>query len=198
MSVRLNKAIKECNVGLQTAVEFLQNRGFADVETNMNAKISDEQYELLLKEFKPDSTLRDTAKEKIQQQKEEKERKEKERQLAKLAAEAEAKAKAEAEARRRAEEKAKMTPKVVGHIDLDKPKAAKTEPAKEPVEELANEPAIQPVDKTAAEPVIKPTTEPAVETGKPEAVNTDNDEQIITDGYGYDEEWCVPSEHTSA
>ncbi len=182
MSVRLNKAIKECNVGLQTAVEFLQNRGFADVETNMNAKISDEQYELLLKEFKPDSTLRDTAKEKIQQQKEEKERKEKERQLAKLAAEAEAKAKAEAEARRRAEEKAKMTPKVVGHIDLDKPKAAKAEPAKEPVEELANEPAIQPVDKPAAEPVIKPATEPAVETGKPEAVNTDNDEQIITDG----------------
>ena len=182
MSVRLNKAIKECNVGLQTAVEFLQNRGFADVETNMNAKISDEQYELLLKEFKPDSTLRDTAKEKIQQQKEEKERKEKERQLAKLAAEAEAKAKAEAEARRRAEEKAKMTPKVVGHIDLDKPKAAKAEPAKEPVEELANEPAIQPVDKPAAEPVIKPTTEPAVETGKPEEVNTDNDEQIITDG----------------
>ena len=174
MSVRLNKAIKECNVGLQTAVEFLQNRGFADVETNMNAKISDEQYELLLKEFKPDSTLRDTAKEKIQQQKEEKERKEKERQLAKLAAEAEAKAKAEAEARRRAEEKAKMTPKVVGHIDLDKPKAAKAEPAKEPVEELANEPAIQPVDKPAAEP--------AVETGKPEEVNTDKDEQIITDG----------------
>ena len=174
MSVRLNKAIKECNVGLQTAVEFLQNRGFADVETNMNAKISDEQYELLLKEFKPDSTLRDTAKEKIQQQKEEKERKEKERQLAKLAAEAEAKAKAEAEARRRAEEKAKMTPKVVGHIDLDKPKAAKAEPAKEPVEELPNEPAIQPVDKPAAEP--------AVETGKPEEVNTDKDEQIITDG----------------
>ena len=69
MSIRLNKAIKECNVGLQTAVEFLQNRGFADVEMDMNAKISDEQYELLLKEFKPDSTLRDTAKEKIQQQK---------------------------------------------------------------------------------------------------------------------------------
>ena len=44
-----------------------------------------------------------------------------------------------------------MTPKVVGHIDLDKPKAAKAEPAKEPVEELANEPAIQPVDKPAAE-----------------------------------------------
>ncbi len=168
MSIRLNKAIKECNVGLQTAVEFLQNRGFADVEMDMNAKISDEQYELLLKEFKPDSALRDTAKEKIQQQKEEKERKEKERQLAKLAAEAEAKAKAEAEAeaRRRAEEKAKMTPKVVGHIDLDKPKAAKAEPAKEP--------AAQPAEEYVAQPVA--------EVAAPDVDIEDNDEQIITDG----------------
>ena len=168
MSIRLNKAIKECNVGLQTAVEFLQNRGFADVEMDMNAKISDEQYELLLKEFKPDSALRDTAKEKIQQQKEEKERKEKERQLAKLAAEAEAKAKAEAEAeaRRRAEEKAKMTPKVVGHIDLDKPKAAKAEPAEEP--------AAQPAEEKVAEPVAEVVT--------PDVNNGNNEEQIITDG----------------
>ena len=67
MSIRLNKAIKECNVGLQTAVEFLQNKGFEDVEMSLNAKISDEQYELLQKEFKPDSALRDTAKEKIMQ-----------------------------------------------------------------------------------------------------------------------------------
>ena len=168
MSIRLNKAIKECNVGLQTAVEFLQNRGFADVEMDMNAKISDEQYELLLKEFKPDSALRDTAKEKIQQQKEEKERKEKERQLAKLAAEAEAKAKAEAEAeaRRRAEEKAKMTPKVVGHIDLDKPKAAKAEPAKEP----------------AAQPAEEQVAQPVAEVVAPDVDIEDNDEQIITDG----------------
>ena len=168
MSIRLNKAIKECNVGLQTAVEFLQNRGFADVEMDMNAKISDEQYELLLKEFKPDSALRDTAKEKIQQQKEEKERKEKERQLAKLAAEAEAKAKAEAEAeaRRRAEEKAKMTPKVVGHIDLDKPKAAKAEPAKEP----------------AAQPAEEHVAQPVAEVAAPDVDIEDNDEQIITDG----------------
>ena len=168
MSIRLNKAIKECNVGLQTAVEFLQNRGFADVEMDMNAKISDEQYELLLKEFKPDSALRDTAKEKIQQQKEEKERKEKERQLAKLAAEAEAKAKAEAEAeaRRRAEEKAKMTPKVVGHIDLDKPKAAKAEPAKEP----------------AAQPAEEQVAQPVAEVAAPDVDIEDNDEQIITDG----------------
>ena len=28
MSVRLSKVAKECNVGLQTAVDFLQKKGF--------------------------------------------------------------------------------------------------------------------------------------------------------------------------
>lgn len=36
MSIRLNKVTKECNVGLQTAVEFLQKKGFSDVEANPN------------------------------------------------------------------------------------------------------------------------------------------------------------------
>ena len=44
MSIRLNKATKECNVGLQTAVEFLQKKGFSDVEANPNGRITDEQY----------------------------------------------------------------------------------------------------------------------------------------------------------
>lgn len=164
MSIRLNKAIKECNVGLQTAVEFLQNKGFEDVEMSLNAKISDEQYELLQKEFKPDSALRDTAKEKIMQQREEKERKEKERLKAKMEAEAEAKAKAEAEAKKRAEELAKMTPKVVGHIDLDKPKTVKAEPV--------------------AEPAAKPVTEPEADVAVPgkDVPAEKEGPQIITDG----------------
>ena len=79
MSIRLSKAIKECNVGLQTAVDFLNKKGSTEVEANLNTKISDEQYELLLKEFKPDSVLKDAANLMLQQQKEEKERKEKEK-----------------------------------------------------------------------------------------------------------------------
>ena len=43
MSIRLNTATKECNVGLQTAVEFLQKKGFADVEANPNGRITEEQ-----------------------------------------------------------------------------------------------------------------------------------------------------------
>ena len=96
MSIRLSKAIKECNVGLQTAVDFLNKKGIGEVEANLNTKISDEQYELLLKEFKPYSVLKDAANHMLQQQKEEKERKEKEK------AEAKAKAKAEAESKAKA------------------------------------------------------------------------------------------------
>ena len=61
MSIRLNKVTKECNVGIQTAVEFLQKKGFADVEPNPNTKITDEQYQMLVAEFKKDKGLRDDA-----------------------------------------------------------------------------------------------------------------------------------------
>ena len=164
MSIRLSKAIKECNVGLQTAVDFLNKKGSTEVEANLNTKISDEQYELLLKEFKPDSVLKDAANLMLQQQKEEKERKEKEKAeaKAKAKAEADAKAKAEEEAKAKAEEEAKAKKqalKVVGHIDLDAPKK-KTEPA---VEEK----------KQVEEPVAEPA-----KVAQPSA----DEPQIITDG----------------
>ena len=164
MSIRLSKAIKECNVGLQTAVDFLNKKGSTEVEANLNTKISDEQYELLLKEFKPDSVLKDAANLMLQQQKEEKERKEKEKAeaKAKAKAEADAKAKAEAEAKAKAEEEAKAKKqalKVVGHIDLDAPKK-KAEPA---VEEK----------KQVEEPVAEPA-----KVAQPSA----DEPQIITDG----------------
>ena len=150
-------------MGLQTAVDFLNKKGSTEVEANLNTKISDEQYELLLKEFKPDSVLKDAANHMLQQQKEEKERKEKEKAeaKAKAKAEAEAKAKAEAEAKAKAEEEAKAKKqalKVVGHIDLDAPKKSATPAATE---------------TTAEEPVSAP-----VETAQPSA----NEPQVITDG----------------
>ena len=161
MSIRLSKAIKECNVGLQTAVDFLNKKGSTEVEANLNTKISDEQYELLLKEFKPDSVLKDAANLMLQQQKEEKERKEKEKAeaKAKAKAEADAKAKAEADAKAKAEEEAKKKAlKIVGHIDLDAPKK-KAEPVVE--------------EKQVEEPVAEPVKVEQAATDEP---------QIITDG----------------
>ena len=57
MSVRLNKIARDLNVGIITAVEFLQKKGFT-VEANPNTKITDEQYDLLLKEFSTDKDIK--------------------------------------------------------------------------------------------------------------------------------------------
>ena len=56
-AMRLNKVAKELNVGIQTIVEYLQKKGHK-VETNPNAKISQEMYDELLVEFSSDSTLK--------------------------------------------------------------------------------------------------------------------------------------------
>ena len=109
MSIRLIKVTKECNVGLQTAVDFLQKKGFPDVEANPNTKISEEQYELLIKEFNKDIGLKNEASQLIQQRQEmSKERK------------AASRPKRESEA-----PEVKMPvvegPKVLGKIDLDAP-----------------------------------------------------------------------------
>ena len=149
MSIRLNKAIKECNVGLQTAVDFLNSKG-EQIEADMNVKITDEQYALLQKEFKRDSELRDAANTMQQKQKEEKERKQQE-QRAKRAAEEAARKRAEEEARMRAEEEAKAArelpgPKVVGHIDLDKkPEHVAARKEEEPVVAVGEEAKVEAV-----------------------------------------------------
>ncbi|MGC9151194.1 MAG: translation initiation factor IF-2 [Microbacter sp.] len=56
-SIRLSKVVKDLNVGLSTAVEFLRKKGHA-VEPNPNHKISDEEYALLVKEFSIDKDLK--------------------------------------------------------------------------------------------------------------------------------------------
>ena len=57
MSIRLSKVAKDFNVGTKTLIEFLQKKG-VEVENNPNSKISDEHYNLLVKEFSKDKTLK--------------------------------------------------------------------------------------------------------------------------------------------
>lgn len=57
MTIRLNKVTRDLNVGITTAVEFLQKKGHT-VEANPNTKITDDQYALLVKEFSTDKNLR--------------------------------------------------------------------------------------------------------------------------------------------
>lgn len=64
MGIRLNKVLSELNIGLQTAVDFLKNKkslGEIREDANLSTKISDEQYEALVNEFKGDKDVKSEA-----------------------------------------------------------------------------------------------------------------------------------------
>ncbi len=187
---RLSKVTKELNVGLQTCVDFLQKKGHT-VENSLNAKINDEQYELLVMQFSQDKDVRLKA-----------EQAQRERINSKMEAKAavaeepqktepKAEVKPEPVAAPVVEEKPAVTFKVVGKIDLDggkkeEPKAevkpepeVEVKPEAEPVVEekpvvveapvVVEEPAPAPVVEEKA-PIVEETkaVEPVVETVEPE------------------------------
>ncbi len=155
MSIRLRKVTKDCSVGLQTAVEFLQKKGFTDVEPNPNSKISEEQYQVLLNEFTADKGLR---KEVTQMQQQRQEVKEKEK--------AEQRKKAEQVVRPKVEKLA--GPKVLGTIDLDAPRK-KAAPAAPKAEEKPAAPKAE-VKPAAPKAEVKPAAPKAeVKVKKPVA-----------------------------
>ena len=175
MSIRLNKAIKELNIGLQTAVEFLAKRPeLGEVKPEPTCKISEEQYEALSNAFAKDKEVRTQA-EKLFQKKP-KDQKEKKEQKEEKSPE-----KKEKSAPR---ETVRQEYKPLGKIDLDAINGKKAEPkkAEKPVEEKKPEPTPAPVaekkveqPKPAPAPVVEKKEEPkpaapAVETAKPAPV----------------------------
>lgn len=158
MSIRLNKVTKECNVGLQTAVEFLQKKGFSDIEANPNTKITDEQYGMLVAEFKKDKGLRDDAAV-ISRQRQRKEKKE----TISLQEET------PVEVTMVKDVKIENRPKVVGRINLDalngrkaSAPTGKPEPAK-PVQEAVEKEAVEKKVEAVAPPKEEPVMEKPVE-----------------------------------
>ena len=171
MTIRLNKVTRDLNVGITTAVEFLQKKGFV-VEANPNTKITDEQFELLKKEFSTDKDLKIKS-EKFLQERQTKERK------ASVAIEG---YETQDETKPKVEEIKTVVPedvrpkfKQVGKIDLDnlgKKTVAEKEPEK-PVEQPAVQPeTVAPVEETRPQVVPEPTVvaEPAVEEAPVQAV----------------------------
>ena len=62
MSIRLNKALRELNIGLQTAVEFLEKKSdLGEVKAEPSFKINDAQYEALVAAFQQDKEMRNQA-----------------------------------------------------------------------------------------------------------------------------------------
>ena len=166
MPVKLNKIMRELNVGLPTLVDFLQKKGIEVEEGNPNARVSDDIYETLKKEFGNDQNQK------------------KESELLRLRHKEKSKnevvtienVQKEEPEEVKIEVSAPVQFKQVGKIDLDSlNKKPKAKPQEEPKEQPKEEPKVEekPVEVEKEEIVVpEPVVEeaPVVETPKEEPV----------------------------
>jgi translation initiation factor IF-2 len=140
MAIRISKATRELNVGVSTLVEFLHKKGFADITEDLNQKLTDEEYNLLVAEYSQDKTIREEANRFLQDRMSRK-------STADEPVQEEKPAKKEPEMVETViPEEPVIKFKTVGKIDLGK---AKEEPKAEPVQK-----------KEPEKPVAEPKTEP--------------------------------------
>ena len=148
MGVRLNKVLTELNIGLQTAVDYLKKKNLGDItDATVNTKISDEQYNALVKEFKGDKDVKTQAG--MMFPKKDKKAKPEHKSESAVA---------------QTKEEAKQTFTPLGKIDLStvgKPNKAQEEKPKAPA-------AVQPEPKPLPKPEVKPEPKPQPVAPKPE------------------------------
>ena len=163
MAIRISKVTRELNVGSATLVEFMHKKGFNDIVDDLNQKLTDEQYNMLVAEFSRDKSLREAATRFLQ-----------DRQNKRNADVVETPAPTPEKVAVPEEPVLPQEPpirfKTVGKIDLDAVKAdAKPEP--EPKVEAKPEPKVEakpePKEEPKPEPKEEPKPEPKVEA-KPE------------------------------
>ena len=161
-NMRLNKVLREFNISLDRAVEFLSSKGF-EVESRPTTKISGEEYQVLFDEFQTDKSKKVASKEVSEEKRKEKEE-------IRLAYEKEHEDKLKKETSKVIKAEVKIEgPKKVGKIDLDtvnpvkkKPEAVKETP---PVTKVSEE---KPKKETKTPPVTKVSEEkPKKETKTP-------------------------------
>ena len=152
MAIRLNKVTRDLNVGIATVVEFLQKKGHT-IEASPNAKITEEQYAELVKEFSKDKNLKKESEKFIQ------ERQNKDRNKPTVSIEGTEEPKKEEEIDLRPS--AKFKP--VGKIDLDSLNKRHAAPkVEEPVKVVEPEVVPEP-EPVVPEPVKEVKPEPAPE-----------------------------------
>ena len=176
MPIKISKAVKDLNIGMQTARDFLKKNEI-EVDDNINARISDEAYNLLIQKFKPAMQQKKAAEQIIHDRKEEK------------AAQAAEKKRREAEESKTVEV-AIQKPKVLGKIELDAkgnpvapkpaapeaPKAEEVKMEEKKAEEQKPAPAALPKEEAKPKPAAvepkkeeKAPAEPKVEKPQPVA-----------------------------
>ncbi|PKQ44348.1 translation initiation factor IF-2 [Confluentibacter flavum] len=172
-TVRLNKVLRELNISIDRATEFLKDKG-VEIEKSPNTKISEEIHTLLSNEFQIDANKKVASIEVSEAKLKEKEvlREQREREIEERQKEA---------AKREEIYKATRTlsgPKQVGKIDLEpQKKEAKPEPEKEKEkaiqEDLVKQPEPLKEEVKEAKEVKAEAVEPVVK--KPEAVTPKNE-----------------------
>ncbi|MDO5979407.1 translation initiation factor IF-2 [Flavivirga spongiicola] len=164
-TIRLNKVLRELNISLDRAVEFLDSKGI-EIEKRPTTKISEEVYTVLSNEFQTDASKKVASKEVGEAKIKEKEvlREQRERELEEKQKETAKKEKIVKAA------VALSGPKQVGKIDLE-PKKKKAETVSEKKEK---------VEESKVEPAKKETkVEPAKKEVKVEAVKEKAKEKIV-------------------
>ena len=155
MAVRLNKVLREFNVGLQTVVDYLEKKGYK-IDADLNAKLSDDEYQIVKNEFGTDKDLKKEVEKIITQRLEEKV---KEKKVVAAPHQKEQVIKAEVP------QDAKPQVKKLGQIDLEKlaPKKPKAEQPKveaPAVKEMPKVEAELKKEPVKAEPAPAPKAEP--------------------------------------
>ena len=159
MGVRINKVLKEFNVGLQTVIDFLAKKGFT-VKNDMNAKLTDEQYQIIKNEFCSDKNLRNKADILISQRHTEKDKKSFQPK------------KSAEEIKTEIPEDSKLQIKPVGKIDLSRVGKPATAPTPAPILQPTKEPQAAPEEAT--EPAKEEKTEGDKQATAPVAEKQDN------------------------
>ena len=152
--IRINKVLRELNISLDRAVDFLKTKGF-EIESSPNAKISEEELSALNKQFSADKGKKEASLEVSEEKKKEKEalRLEREKELEEKRKKEEA---LQAEVIKAKAEKV-ATIKPVGKIDLN-PKKTVEEPVAEKSESEKVEKSVSPKQEVV-EPVKKASPE---------------------------------------
>ena len=154
-TTRLNKVLRELNISLDRAVEYLADKGH-EIESRPTTKISGDVYQVLLDGFQTDASKKAASKEVGEE-------KRKEKEAIRLEIEAKLEKKREEEAKKEEVLKAKadkLAFKTVGKIDIDNV-GKKVAPKKDDVKEEVKEEAPKTED-AIAQKTEKPLEEKAV------------------------------------
>jgi translation initiation factor IF-2 len=161
--IRINKVLRELNISLERAVDYLKDKGIA-IEANPNTKISDDVYNVLCGQFAGDRGKKEASKEVGEEKKKEKEALRVEREK-----EVEDKRKHDEEILKQQQEVIKARavvagPVQVGKIDLS-PKKTPVAPAKVVNVEKTEAPK---AEVAAEKPVVKEPVQQKVDSDKKE------------------------------